>query len=117
MTALQTMDPVPPVTVPRSGAVWIDGRHAIVATVGSDGWYSTCEIDRGIEPEWSYLALVVHAIGDRERVLILGPSTARLALEREYVTMFHRPERIMDVEPAGDVDAADLVHRLRALAA
>jgi len=33
------------------------------------------------------------------------------------VTMFHRPERIMDVEPAGDVDAADLVHRLRALAA
>jgi hypothetical protein len=33
------------------------------------------------------------------------------------VTIYHRPERLVDVEPAEAVDAADLVERLRTLAA
>ncbi len=65
----------------------------------------------------SYLALVVRAIGDRQRVVILGPSSARLELEREYVAIYRRPDRIVDVEPAGAVNTEDLVERLRALAA
>jgi hypothetical protein len=60
---------------------------------------------------------VVRAVGDRQRVVILGPSSARLALEREYVAIYHRPDRIVDVEPAGAVRTEDLVERLRALAA
>ena len=116
------MAPVPtehPVTraVPTSAAAWIDGRQAVVATMGGDGRITTCEINRGLASEPSYLALVVRTIGDRARVVILGPSSARLALEREYVAIFHRPDRLLDVEPAGQIDAAELVARLRALAA
>jgi hypothetical protein len=85
--------------------------------MSGDGQISTCEIARGPEPELSYLALVVGAIGDRERVVILGPSSVRLALEREYVAIFHRPDRLVDVEPAEAINAEEVVDRLRALSA
>jgi hypothetical protein len=96
--------------------VWINGRTASLAVTGDAGEVATCEIDRGLEPELSYLAIVVRAIGDRERVVILGPSSMRLALEREYVAIYHRPDRLVDVEPAGALDPGDLVRRLRELA-
>jgi hypothetical protein len=100
-----------------SAVVWINGRHAIVARLDKGGQITTRKFERGYEPEPAYLNLVVRAIGDRERVVILGPGSARLALEREYVAMYRRPERLVDVEPAGPVEEADLVDRLRQLAA
>jgi hypothetical protein len=100
-----------------SAIAWIDDGEAIVARVGADGHESTCEITRGTLPEPAYLAIVVRTIGDRERVLILGPGPMRLALEREYVSIYRRPERLVDVEPSGRVDRAQLVERLRAFAA
>lgn len=117
MAEVQTLDPTQPRSAPASAVVWINGREAIVATMGSDKQIFTCEINRGLSPEPAYLALVVRAVGDRQRVVILGPSSARLALEREYVAIYHRPDRIVDVEPAGVVNTEDLVERLRALAA
>lgn len=116
MAALQTFHPAATQTVPPSAVAWINRRQAIVATMGSDGRISTCEINRGLEPELPYLALVVRAIGDRQRVVILGPSSIRLALEREYVAIYRRPDRLVDVEPAGALHAEELVGRLRALA-
>jgi hypothetical protein len=116
MAPVQTLDPVEPKSAPASAVVWINGRQAIVATMGGDRQVFTCEINRGLSPEAAYLALVVRAVGDRQRVVILGPSSARLALEREYVSIYHRPDRIVDVEPAGAVNTEDLVERLRALA-
>ena len=101
----------------ESAVAWINGRQALVATMARDGEIFTCEINRGQSPEPSYLALVAHALGDRDRVMILGSSSARLALEREYVAIYHRPDRLVDVEPLGTVDHDDLVARLRALAA
>jgi hypothetical protein len=81
-----------------------------------DGRISTCEISRGWLGERSYLAQVVRVIGDRQRVVILGPSSVRLALEREYVAVFKRPDRLVDVEPAGPIDPDALIDRLRTLA-
>ena len=100
-----------------SAVVWIDDSQAIVATMGDDGRISTCEFERGWLPEVTYLAQVVRLIGDRERVTILGPSSMRLLLEREYVTVFHRPDRLIDVEPAGPVPTDELVVWVRMLAA
>jgi hypothetical protein len=117
MGPVETANQDRPRTVPESAVAWINGRQAIVATMARDGQIFTCEINRGLSPEPSYLALVVHALGDRERVVILGPSSARLALEREYVAIYRRPDRLVDVEPAGAVNTEDLVARLRALAA
>ncbi|HLO36825.1 MAG TPA: hypothetical protein VK194_12110, partial [Candidatus Deferrimicrobium sp.] len=70
----------------------------------------------GTLTELEYLADVVREIGDRERVMILGPNEVRLDLEREYVAIYRRPERLVDVEPAGRLDAEALVRRARRLA-
>jgi hypothetical protein len=117
MTAIETLDRLTPQTVDPSAVVWINGRRAMVALMSHDGGISTCEIDRGWLEQPAYLAQVVRVIGDRQRVIILGPSSVRLALEREYVTIFRRPDRLVDVEPADAVDMSDLIDRLRLLAA
>lgn len=116
---VMTLAPEPVVGVGRrpSAVVWIDGRHALVARTGSGGTISTRDVDRDSEPEMTYLARVVDEIGDRERVMILGPGSDRLALEREYVAVYHRPERLVDVEPAEAIEAPDLIDRLLVLAA
>ena len=100
-----------------SAVVWINGRVATVVCKDADGQEATWTIERGVEPELAYLAGVVRAIGDRERVMILGPGSERLALEREYVAIRRRPERLVDVEPSGPLAEADLIERLRLLAA
>ena len=117
MVGTQALDRAAGEAAAESAVVWIDAREAVVAAMSYDGHVTTCEINRGWLPEPSYLAQVVRVIGDRERILILGPSSVRLALEREYVAMFRRPDRLVDVEPAGLVSRDELVDRLRTLAA
>jgi hypothetical protein len=98
--------------VQLSAVVWISPRSALVARLDEQGHVTTSRIERGREPELSYLAIVAHAIGDQERVVILGPNATRLALEREYVAVYHRPERLIDVERSGRIEEAALVDRL-----
>ena len=117
MAGTATRDPIARDVAAQSAVVWIDDSKALVAAMGVGGRVSTCEFERGWLPEERYLAQVVRVIGDRERVTILGPSTMRLLLEREYVTVFHRPDRLIDVEPAGPIPADELVARVRTLAA
>ena len=116
MTGTKVFGPAAGEATAPSAVVWINGRQAVVAAMSHDGRISTCEISRGWLAKSSYLAQVVRVIGDRQRVVILGPSSLRLALEREYVTVFHRPDRLVDVEPAGPVSFEELVDRLRTLA-
>ena len=100
---------------PRAG-VWVYGREATVVQIASDGRMSTFEISRGWLRETPFLAHIARAIGDQKRLLILGPGSIRLALEREYASMFRRPERLVEVEASGPVDAPQLVDRIRAFA-
>ena len=58
---------------------------------------------------------VADAIGDRDRVVILGPDDERLALEREYVTIYRHPDRLVDLEAQATADRAHLLARLREL--
>jgi hypothetical protein len=117
MAALQAFDAVAAETHAPSAVVWIDGRQAIVAAMSRDGRISTCEITRGWLARASYLAQVVRVIGARPRVVILGPSSVRLGLEREYIATFGRRGRLVDVEPAGRVTPEELIDRLRTFAA
>jgi hypothetical protein len=116
MARMQVLGSAPREATAPSAVVWINGRQALVAAMSHDGRISTCEISRGWLPEPSYLAQVVREIGDRQRVVILGPSSVRLALEREYVAIFRRPDRLVDVESAGPLTREELVGRLRAVA-
>jgi hypothetical protein len=117
MAGTQALNPAASQATPPIAVVWIDRRGAVVAAMSSDGRISTCEITRGWLPQPAYLAQVIRVIGDRQRVVILGPGTVRLALEREYVVTFQRPDRLVDVEPAGTLSSEELVDRLRKLAA
>jgi hypothetical protein len=100
-----------------SAVVWINERHATVARMGEDDRISMNEIDRGTGPELQYLAHVVHELGDQERVMIVGPGPMRLALEREYVSISHRPDRLVSVRPKTRRSGAELVDLLGRYAA
>jgi hypothetical protein len=95
--------------------VWIDDASAVVAVTMPDGGFEVSEVHARSSDAWDqypFLARVVDRIGDRERVLILGPGPARTTLEREYVTIYHRPERLVDVEPGNRRDREHLLERL-----
>ena len=103
--------------VPPSAVAWIDDQRSLVAAMSYDGFVTKCEISRGWLTEPAYLARVSRVIGDRQRVVILGPSDLRLALERDYVATIRRRDRLVDVEPEGPVTLDQLVDRLVLLAA
>ena len=117
MATAKVLDAAARETATPSAVVWINGRQAFVALMSHDGRISTCEISRGWFTQSAYLAQVVHLIGDRQRLVILGPSSTRLALERDYVAMFHRPDRLVDVERADTLSPEEVIDRLRTLAA
>jgi hypothetical protein len=100
-----------------STIVWIDERHAIVASTTSEGGMTTKRVDRGAGLETEYLAHVVHEVGDRPIVSIVGPSNVRIALEREFVAISHRPERLVGIPMAKRDAEAQILERMRRLAA
>jgi len=105
---------------PHSAAVaWIDERHALVATTSPGHRIAVTEIARHYAPSSlpTFLARVASSIGDRERIVILGPGTQRVKLEHEYVSAYHRLDRLIDVEPADVAGRRDVVARVRQLAA
>jgi hypothetical protein len=104
---------------PHSSAfTWIDRHHALVARTMPSGAIDVTELDLpGFEQdEAQTLTRVADLIGDRERVIITGPRAVRTALERQYVAIYHRPDRLIDVEPDGPMTRRQLVERLHELA-
>jgi len=107
-----------PLPRPHSSAVtWIDSRHAIVARTMPSGAIDVTELDLpgGEGGEASALTRVADMIGNRERVVISGSAAMRTALERQYVAIYRRPDRLVDVEPDAPMSRHDLVERLREL--
>lgn len=95
---------------PRMGAViWIDEHQAIITTAADDGRPVVEQLGRGpMEPELVFGARTVDAVLDRDPVAVTGPAFARVAFERAFVAVTHRPERLLDVEPEMDgPDAAE----------
>jgi len=85
--------------VDSAAVVWVNRREAIVARLVDGREAVSWIVRRWTEPQASYLHRIVHEVGDRERVLMLGSEMALLELERAYVSMSHRPDRLVDVEP------------------
>lgn len=96
--------------------VWVDERHAIVARAG-DGGIVTTEIRRVGQAEPRFLARVVHEIGGQEHVMIVGPQPIRLGLEREYVAISHRPDRLIAAPTSARGAGAEILDRIERLAA
>ena len=100
-----------------STVVWIDEDHAIVARTEPDGGIAAEQVERGRASETEYLAHVVDKIGNRATVSIAGPSWIRLALEREFVAINHRPERLVGIPTSALVAETAILERMRRLAA
>ena len=120
MQGRHTTQPAAPRTTDalrRVGAItWISPARAIVARRAASGWVDVARVENPTpDLEMPYLARVAHEIGDADRVLIMGADDVRTELEREYVRIYHRPDRLVDVEPAGEVTEEQLVERLREL--
>jgi len=94
----------------RSGAVvWIDDRQAIITTTAEDGRPLVEQLGRGPrEGEAAFDARTVDAVLDRDPVAVSGPAFARVAFQRAFVAVTHRPERLVDIEP--EIDAHDATH-------
>ena len=110
----------PPVarTATRGAVAWVDHLTALIAHRAADGTAVVTEVGRGAtvpDDDPTFLARISDVIDDADRVVILGPGDMRTRLEREYVTIWHRPDRLVDVEPSGPVGADDLLARLRSL--
>jgi hypothetical protein len=84
--------------------VWIDERHALIARHEPDGQISSVEIRRLARPENRFLAQVVHEIAGRGPVMMIGAESIRLELERRYVAVSHRPDRL--IAPSARATAA-----------
>ena len=97
---------------PRGAVTWIDRDRALVARERSDGGIAISAVDRERADRTAYLGRVAREIGDRDRLVIMGPGPLRTELEREYVVTYRRPDRLVDVEPAAEMTEAELIRRL-----
>lgn len=114
----RTRPAIHPVGAGVNAVVWIEPGRAIVVRGPSTGEPAAIELfipDRPTETAPA-LAEVARAIGDVDRVLVLGTEDLRTLLEREVVAIGHRPDSIREEPLTGPVDAADLVARFRRLA-
>jgi hypothetical protein len=101
---------------PQHGAavIWLDRSHALVARA-REGRAAVTAVDRAFEPESMYLHRVLNEAADCDRLVVMGPDSARIAFEREYVALYRRPDRLIDVGTSITPRESDLVDQLRML--
>ena len=93
--------------------IWLDRRHALVAREFTEGALVT-EVDRDFAAtESSYLLEIVRQAADTDRIVVMGPDGSRVAFEREYVSLYQRPERLVDAGDESEPNPRELVDRLR----
>ena len=98
----------------QSAVVWLDRTHALIAQA-HEGRPEVTEVNRSFDTEPAYLLRVLHDAADCDRLVVMGPDADRVALEREYVALYRRPDRLIDVGQVMAPRAADLVDQLRML--
>jgi hypothetical protein len=105
-----------PTTTPSSlgGGRLRHETHAIVARRWATDEIDVAEIDREAADDGGrFLARIAHEIGDPDHLVVMGAEPLRLELEREYVILSHRPDRLVDVEPVTEPTRDEIVARLR----
>ena len=97
-----------------AAAVFIDHWHALVGRM--EGSLATVtDLTRDMETEPEFLLRVARETEDCERIVVMGPGNERLAFEREYVSLYLRPDRLLDDEAIATATRSDLLDRLRIL--
>ena len=99
------------------GVVLLAATEAVVARTGSDGRDEIVRVARrtrkaGAPP---FHVRILHELGGRAPILILGAPAERTAFERAYVAVSHRPDRLLEDASVHDAHPVALLERLRAL--
>jgi hypothetical protein len=115
-TAIERPTRVAPVERAPSAVVYIDRSHAVVVRTMAGASVAITDVKRRLPDDLSFLFRVADQIGERRRVAIVGPDDLRLELEREYVSLYHRPDLLVDVERGEATPVDDLIGRLAELA-
>jgi hypothetical protein len=103
---------------PLGGAVvLLAATEAVVARTRPDGRDEIARVRRASRrPDAaSFHVRILHELGDRAPILILGAAAERTAFEREFVAVSHRPDRIMEDASVHDAHPEALLERLRGL--
>jgi hypothetical protein len=80
--------------------VWIDHSQAVIVGCAVAGPETVEILEREpAETAAAFDARAIEEVIDDDRVLVSGPAFARTEFEREYVSVTHRPDRIVDIEP------------------
>jgi hypothetical protein len=96
----------------HAAVIWVDTWHALIAHT-DHGRPTVTEVDRMAEPQCDYFQRVAREAEDCDRLMLLGPATTWLAFEREYESLYRRPNRFIEAETAAPATARELIERLR----
>jgi len=98
---MTTRMPLPQVAAPTNVAlVWIDHEHAVIVSDETERKGTVECLARDLnETETHFEARTVDQVVDEEKVVVSGPASARTSFERVYVSVTHRPDRLVDIEP------------------
>ncbi|HLX34816.1 MAG TPA: hypothetical protein VKR30_06175 [Candidatus Limnocylindrales bacterium] len=96
---------------PRGGVVFVEPWHAIVARSG-EAAPVTLSLSRTHETSPEFLGRVARELEDCDRLVVMGTGVDRLAFEREYVTLYQRPERLVHDESVASATRFDVLDRL-----
>lgn len=103
---------------PLGGAVVLfAATEAVVARTRPDGYDEIVRIRRRTRAADApaFHVRVLHEVGERAPILILGPVAERTAFEREFVAVSHRPDRLFEDASVVDAHPEALLERLRLL--
>lgn len=97
--------------------VLLAAGEAVIARTRDDGRDEIVRVRRrtrkaGAPP---FFVRILHELGDRAPIVILGAAAERTAFEREFVAVSHRPDRILDDASVHDAHPEALLERLRGL--
>lgn len=97
--------------------VLLAATEGVVARTRLDGLDEVVRVPRRSRASEAppFFRRVLREVGERAPVLILGGAGDRIAFEREFVTVSHRPDRILEDAGVHDAHPEALLERLRGL--
>lgn len=110
-----------PATMPHGrlggAVVLLAATEAVIARTRPDGRDEITRVPRrgGRSGAPSFFLRILHELGERAPVVIMGAASERTAFEREFVMVSHRPDRLLEEASVHDAHPEALLERLRAL--